>query len=181
MKKYLFVLALVVVLVPSASHAAALTCAPGQIIQNVMTDPGTPAVPAVTHQVFVPLSITGTFPNIHINPAHFVTVVDVPAIPAVPATFVDQCVVDPGYVAPVVVTPTPTVSDTPKGGGMMPWCSSPLAPGWNTSFPDGGCGNQNVGLFGMSVVTWLKAGETVTKNGVGYLCPASFFMGCFVR
>jgi hypothetical protein len=26
------------------------------------------------------------------------------------------------------------------GGGAMPWCSGPLAPGWNASLPNGGCG-----------------------------------------
>jgi hypothetical protein len=29
------------------------------------------------------------------------------------------------------------------GGGTPPWCSGPLAPGWNTSLPDGGCGGSD--------------------------------------
>lgn len=30
-------------------------------------------------------------------------------------------------------------SSSSTGGSGMPWCSAPLAPGWNTSLPDGGC------------------------------------------
>ncbi|MBY0294338.1 hypothetical protein K2Q08_03340 [Patescibacteria group bacterium] len=29
---------------------------------------------------------------------------------------------------------------TSVGGGTLPWCSGPMAPGWNVSLPGGGCG-----------------------------------------
>jgi hypothetical protein len=46
----------------------------------------------------------------------------------------------------------PTVSEASAvqaGGAGMPWCSGPLAPGWNVNLPDGGCPH----------------GETTTANG----------------
>ncbi|PIR85320.1 hypothetical protein COU15_01125, partial [Candidatus Kaiserbacteria bacterium CG10_big_fil_rev_8_21_14_0_10_45_20] len=32
-------------------------------------------------------------------------------------------------------------SSSGASGGALPWCSGPLAPGWNESLPDGGCGS----------------------------------------
>ncbi len=34
----------------------------------------------------------------------------------------------------------PSSSSSQSGGGVMPWCSGPNAPGWDSSKPDGGCG-----------------------------------------
>ncbi|HVZ75797.1 MAG TPA: LamG-like jellyroll fold domain-containing protein [Candidatus Paceibacterota bacterium] len=34
----------------------------------------------------------------------------------------------------------PSSSSSPSGGGSLPWCSGPQAPGWNSSLPNGGCG-----------------------------------------
>lgn len=33
-----------------------------------------------------------------------------------------------------------SASDSSGSGGAAPWCSSPTAPGWDSSLPDGGCG-----------------------------------------
>lgn len=35
--------------------------------------------------------------------------------------------------------PQPTPIPAPSGGGTQIYCSSPSAPGWNVSLPDGGC------------------------------------------
>lgn len=29
------------------------------------------------------------------------------------------------------------------GGGTMPWCSGPMAPGWRVDLPNGGCGGDS--------------------------------------
>ncbi len=34
----------------------------------------------------------------------------------------------------------PSSNSSQSGGGVMPWCSGPNAPGWDSSMPDGGCG-----------------------------------------
>ena len=35
-------------------------------------------------------------------------------------------------------------------GGGPTWCSSPFAPGWNVSLPDGGCGKTSQVVYGPS-------------------------------
>lgn len=50
------------------------------------------------------------------------------------------------------------------GGGGLQYCSGPLAPGWNTSFTDGGCG------------TAFTFGQQVLFGGISTPCP--FFNGC---
>jgi hypothetical protein len=47
-------------------------------------------------------------------------------------------------------------------GGSMPWCSSPLAPGYNVSMPGGGCGNPTT-LVSFGSVT--SVGLCMFKNG----------------
>ena len=41
---------------------------------------------------------------------------------------------------------------TPEGA--MPWCSGPMAPGWNVSLPNGGCSDvqAEVSLGGMNPI-----------------------------
>jgi hypothetical protein len=51
-------------------------------------------------------------------------------------------------------------------GGTMPWCSGPLAPGYNVSLPGGGCGQTT------SLVPYNH------PLGDGTLCP--FNNGCMV-
>lgn len=56
---------------------------------------------------------------------------------------------------------------TVRGGGEMPFCSNPFAPGWNVNLPNGGCGGTS------SYVAY----EQPTGNGT--TCP--FWNGCMVR
>ncbi len=50
-------------------------------------------------------------------------------------------VVTPPVTPPPATTPTvsPIVTTAPTGGGGQIYCSSPTAPGWNVSLPNGGC------------------------------------------
>jgi hypothetical protein len=41
-------------------------------------------------------------------------------------------------------------SGTSSGSGSLPWCSGPVAPGWNASLPGGGCGAAGVSAQGAS-------------------------------
>jgi hypothetical protein len=59
------------------------------------------------------------------------------------------------------VTHTLDVSATSIGGGQLPYCSGPMAPGWNVSLPGGGCGGT---------AKWVPAGS----DG----CPFWFPEGC---
>lgn len=76
-------------------------------------------------------------------------------------------------------------SDTTEfsGGGSMPWCSGPMAPGWRVDLPGGGCGQVSTKTASgvvFSYPVFFKAGSSVVKNGVSYSCPESFFMGCVI-
>lgn len=50
-------------------------------------------------------------------------------------------------------------------GGTMPYCSGPMAPGWQTGVVDGGCSRASI---------VLNAGEIVD----GFVCPVFFSTGC---
>lgn len=104
-----------------------------------------PAVTSVIHHSAVTHETT-----VVDHGAYNETVIDVPAVMTVPPTFVDQCVTDPGYVPPTSPAQPPA-----GGGGSLIWCSSPLAPGWNTSFPDGGCGGPVAFSFGQTLGGFL--------------------------
>lgn len=54
-------------------------------------------------------------------------------------------------------------------GGAMPWCSDPMAPGWNTSFADGGCGGTK---------QYVRSGAPYTLNGQSLTC--NFESGCML-
>jgi len=56
------------------------------------------------------------------------------------------------------------VSASKYAGGTLPYCSSPLAPGWVVSLPDGGCGG-NLQILGASL----------TVNGVVYECDRTLY------
>lgn len=154
--------AFVFLLVPSVSSAA-LTCGVGEVVQ-----PGaqlTPAIPAVAEQGHWHFHGFPSF-SWHWH-------VDVAAQPAVPATYApDTCVPDANYVPPAPVV------EVPVGGGTMPWCSGPMAPGWTVGLPNGGCSTP--GLFGAVLQTYFDAGKSVFKNGISYKCPETFFMGCVI-
>lgn len=123
---------------------------------DIVHNPATPGTPAVTHTVH------------HNAETHEITVIDIPAVMAVDPTFTPACVTDPSYVAPV--------APAPSTGGTQPWCSSPTAPGWNVSLPNGGCGGT--GLFGSVMAVFFNAGETVR----GFTCPIWFgFIQCVIR
>lgn len=177
MKKILFAVLIISAAFGVATPAYAITCGVGEIVS-----PGpllTPAVPAVLASV-TPGYFTGPWWNLVWHPPVFH-----PAIPAVPATYgLDTCIPDPGYVPPVVppvVIPPTITPEAPKPiiGGTQPWCSSPTAPGWTVGLPNGGCGSN--GFFGSVAATFFGAGETITKNGVSYVCPFWFFSGCIVK
>lgn len=55
------------------------------------------------------------------------------------------------------------VSSAPMGGGGQPYCSGPMAPGWNVSLPGGGCGSSE---------TYMPAGSVQ--------CPVMDRQGCMV-
>lgn len=60
-----------------------------------------------------------------------------------------------------------------SGGGTMPYCSGPLAPGWQAGVAGGGCG-------GTEIV--LRAGQSVFKDGVLHECPIWYGpIGCVVK
>lgn len=75
------------------------------------------------------------------------------------------------------VTPPPAETPAPQshggGGGGMPWCSGPMAPGWNVSLPNGGCGGPVVASTpapetastscGPLLTTYLKKGKVNDK------------------
>jgi len=42
-------------------------------------------------------------------------------------------------------SPQSSGSSASGGGGTLPWCSGPSAPGWNSSLPGGGCGAPALG------------------------------------
>lgn len=65
-------------------------------------------------------------------------------------------------------TPTPPVAAPAPSGGSMPWCSSRYAPGWNSTYPDGGCGG---GIH-------IEPGEVLLTAGGVFDCPAWLKMGC---
>ena len=56
-------------------------------------------------------------------------------------------------------------------GGTAPFCSSPLAPGWNVSLPDGGCGSSSI---------QVPYNSSIIFQGHLYTCPAQdiFKNGC---
>ena len=119
MKKYLVTaVATVSLFMPTFVFADMLVCPEGEQVVSVQISAGSPEIPEVTHQQFVPGYFSGSWPHFVWHPAHFETIVDSPAVPAVPAVFEDQCQADPDYVPPVVST-----SDVPKkhkgGGGYM--------------------------------------------------------------
>lgn len=60
--------------------------------------------------------------------------------------------------------PASSSSATGSGGGALPWCSGPMAPGWNVSLPDGGCGATELSSTAVSIPQ-----DTVTT------CPAYTF------
>lgn len=55
------------------------------------------------------------------------------------------------------------------GGGDMPFCSGPMAPGWNVSLPDGGCGGSSI---------FFQYGALVNAQ-TGEICQ--FWSGCMVK
>lgn len=61
----------------------------------------------------------------------------------------------------VSVYNVPEVSVSGGSSGAQPFCSSPMAPGWNVSLPGGGCGGT---------ATFLLPGQED--------CPTWYFMGC---
>jgi hypothetical protein len=75
-----------------------------------------------------------------------------------------------GHTIDVGATVTPPVT----GGGSMQWCSNPLAPGWNTSLPDGGCGGSEI-LVPFGGVVYAGNGSGI---GLVEICP--FNQGCMV-
>jgi hypothetical protein len=75
------------------------------------------------------------------------------------------------FVDSVALPPTPS---SPAGGGTLPYCSSPYAPGWNVSLPGGGCGSNE---------TFVPFGHALAHDANGAAigdatCP--FTMGCMV-
>jgi len=57
-------------------------------------------------------------------------------------------------------------------GGTMPYCSGPMAPGWNVSLPGGGCG-------GAGIV--IPAGHSAMIHGNLAECPFWYPSGCLVE
>lgn len=146
-----------------ATAQEVLSCPTGQIVGSVLVTPEVPGTPAVTHVVHhdttyklvCPTSDSAYTSHDDDKPCsrHFFygwryankvsvvdveawdeTVIDVEAVPAVPAVYEDQCVTDPGYVAPEP-TPAPAPApSSPSGGGRHPYqlsdgtwyCPSPL-------------------------------------------------------
>ncbi len=53
------------------------------------------------------------------------------------------------------------------GGGTMPFCSGPMAPGWNVSLPGGGCGGT---------ATYIPK-----TTGTSSICPDWFPNGCVIQ
>lgn len=121
-------------------------CPEGQVMQSVMTDPGSPEVPAVTHivhhdevahWVWVYRNHQWRHDKIVDVPAYDEVVVDVPAIPAVPATYENQCVVDEDYVPPAEepeTPPTPPV-EVPVVSKKKGESSAPMG-GHRRCYPD---------------------------------------------
>lgn len=65
-------------------------------------------------------------------------------------------------------------------GGAMPWCSSPLAPGWNVSLQGGGCFPYSI-KYGLITPYFLDAGEYVIGNGQLIWCPLWMNTGCVIQ
>ncbi len=65
MKKLIFLA--IFLLLPVTTHAAVLECPTGQILESVMTDPGSPGIGAITHVIH------------HPPVTHTVTIIDIPA------------------------------------------------------------------------------------------------------
>lgn len=193
----LFIGGLLAVALP-ASASEPFICPDGEIGVNGITDPGVVGTPEVSHQETVvdvpawdevvvdvpgtpayttPGYFTGSWPHFVWHPpvfhpaipavthtvnhpavTHEITVIDSPAVMTVPPTYGLVCVPPPPAEAP----------QASSGDGAMPWCSSPLAPGWNVSLPNGGC-SPTTG-FGAVAHVFFNAGETVR----GILCPWFF-------
>jgi hypothetical protein len=109
-----------------ATATEVLSCPVGQKVASVLVTPAVPAIPAVTHQA-CPTSDSAYTSSSHRecsrymdHPIHDwryankITIIDTPAIPAVPAVYADQCVTDTEYVAP---TPEPTPAPKVSSGG----------------------------------------------------------------
>lgn len=78
-----------------------------------------------------------------------------------------------------VTDSTPTTATVSRGlvvksaEGTMPYCSGPLAPGWQVGIEGGGCG-------GTEIV--LQAGQSVMRNGVLHECPLWYGrIGCVIK
>lgn len=54
------------------------------------------------------------------------------------------------------------------GGGTMPFCSGPLAPGWHMGVDGGGCGGWG---------TLILPGQALGS----YTCPIFVLMGCLIK
>lgn len=67
--------------------------------------------------------------------------------------------------------------DVSGGGDTMPYCSSPSAPGWNVSLPDGGCGGSEI--FVPSGASYT-VGATKLAAAHVETCPIWFMAGCMV-
>lgn len=70
-----------------------------------------------------------------------------------------------------------SVSVVGAPAGAMPYCSGPMAPGWNMGLLGGGCGGTGM---------WVPAGDvyTVSKvGGIGHVgrCPDWFVGGCMIQ
>lgn len=62
-----------------------------------------------------------------------------------------------------------------SSGSLMPFCSGPMAPGWNVGLSGGGCGGTGmVVMAGASLPDATKFGGTKT-------CPFWFPSGCMVK
>jgi hypothetical protein len=57
-------------------------------------------------------------------------------------------------------------------GGTVPYCSGPLAPGWNVSLPGGGCGGTGV---------FIQPGQSAMVDGKLTECPSWFPAGCLAQ
>lgn len=143
--------------------------APAFADSNVTAAPGTGTSITPAGITVVPTGVVQTF-GIGVSQGFNLSDVSVDGISAGTPSFVDIT----GDATDHTITTSANAVVT--GGGSLPWCSNPMAPGWNTSLPDGGCGGTSVFVhFGAPIFQ----GAAVAGQ-IGTVTTCVFLQGCMV-
>lgn len=69
---------------------------------------------------------------------------------------------------------------TDGGGGTMPYCSGPMAPGYRVDLPGGGCGGTQIYVARGTTVSIPSKSKLPGAAATSFTCPAFYPSGCMV-